>query len=56
MAKLYDEQFANVADYDAIMRAYFRDIEDFVRMKQDPYFIKLVAPDHENFADTKNSK
>ncbi|KAJ9649741.1 hypothetical protein H2199_000520 [Coniosporium tulheliwenetii] len=56
MAKLYDPQFANVADYDAIVQIVFKDVEDFVRMKADPHFMKSVTPDHENFADTKRSK
>lgn len=56
MGKIYDTQFANVADYDAIIRIYFNDIESFVNMKADPYFLKSVAPDHENFADTKKSR
>ena len=56
MEKLYDHQFANVADYDAIIRIYFSDIEAFVNMKRDPYFMKSVAPDHEKFADTKKSR
>lgn len=33
MAKLYDPQFANVADYDAIVQIVFKDVDDFVRMK-----------------------
>ncbi|KAF8428552.1 EthD domain-containing protein [Tirmania nivea] len=56
MEKLYDHQFANVADYDTIIRIYFSDIEAFVNMKRDPYFMKSVAPDHEKFADTTRSK
>lgn len=56
MERLYDHQFANIADYDAIIRIYFRDVQDFVNMKQDPYFISAITPDHENFADTKRSK
>ncbi|KAF1811961.1 hypothetical protein P152DRAFT_398042, partial [Eremomyces bilateralis CBS 781.70] len=56
MAKLYDPQFSNIADYDVIVQIVFKDIEDFVRMKADPIFMKNVTPDHENFADTKRSK
>ncbi|EON65342.1 hypothetical protein W97_04580 [Coniosporium apollinis CBS 100218] len=56
MAKLYDPQFANVADYDAIVQIVFKDVDDFVRMKADPHFMKSVTPDHEKFADTKRSK
>ncbi|KAI9819845.1 MAG: hypothetical protein M1827_006414 [Pycnora praestabilis] len=56
MAKLYDHQFANVTDYDCFSQAYFRDVDDFVRMKADPFFQKYVKPDHEKFADTKRSQ
>lgn len=56
MGQLYDPQFANVADYDCIVQVMFRNVEDFVRMKADPFFKEKVTPDHENFADTKRSK
>ncbi|KAM3433054.1 hypothetical protein MY4824_006215 [Beauveria thailandica] len=55
MSRLFDPQFANVADYDAFIQIFFDDVTDFVRMKADPYFLSKVAPDHENFADTKRS-
>ncbi|KAJ6142828.1 hypothetical protein N7471_002281 [Penicillium samsonianum] len=56
MTQLFDPQFANVADYDAFIQILFDDVEDFVRMKADPFFRSKVAPDHENFADTKRSR
>ncbi|KAL2863147.1 EthD domain-containing protein [Aspergillus lucknowensis] len=56
MSRLFDPQFANVADYDAFVQIFFDDVEDFVRMKADPYFLATVTPDHENFADTKRSR
>ena len=56
MSRLFDPQFANVADYDAFIQIFFDDVEDFVRMKADPYFQSTVTPDHENFADTKRSR
>jgi hypothetical protein len=56
MSKIVDPQFANIADYDCIIQIVFRDIDDFVRLKQDPEYQRLVAPDHENFADTKRSR
>ncbi|KAI9739233.1 MAG: hypothetical protein M1834_007446 [Cirrosporium novae-zelandiae] len=55
MARLYDPQFANVADYDATIQTVFRSIEDYEAMKADPFFKEFVSPDHENFADTKRS-
>ncbi|KAM5527614.1 hypothetical protein FOXYSP1_19976 [Fusarium oxysporum f. sp. phaseoli] len=56
MALLYDSQFANVADYDAIIQIMFDDVQDFVRVKADPFFQKSVTPDHEKFADTARSR
>ena len=56
MAKLFDPQFACIADYDCVITATFRDIEDFVRLKADPEYQRIIAPDHENFADTKRSR
>ncbi|KAJ5948879.1 hypothetical protein N7454_002186 [Penicillium verhagenii] len=55
MSRLFDPQFASVADYDAFIQIFFDDVEDFARMKADPFFLSKVAPDHENFADTKRS-
>lgn len=56
MDHLIDPQFANVADYDCIIQSTFPDIDNFVRMKADPFFKKYATPDHENFADTRASK
>ena len=56
MTQLMGPQFSNLADYDCIVTAVFRNIEDFVKMKADPYYKEKVMPDHENFADTKRSK
>ena len=56
MDRIADPQFANVADYDCVIQIIFRDIEGFVRMKQDADYRRLVVPDHENFADTKRSR
>ena len=56
MSKIAGPQFNGIADYDCIVQATFRDIEDFVLMKADPYFREKAAPDHENFADTTRPK
>ncbi len=56
MNQIMGPQFNGVADYDCIVQATFRDIEDFVKMKADPFFKEKVAPDHENFADTQRSR
>lgn len=56
MTKIAGPQFDNHADYDSLVQAVFKDVEDFVRMKADPFFIEVVGPDHENFADTTRSR
>ncbi|CAJ0552556.1 Ff.00g006340.m01.CDS01 [Fusarium sp. VM40] len=56
MALVAGPQFANTADYDAIIQIMFNDVDDFVRMKADPYFQERATPDHEQFADTKRSR
>ncbi|XHG02044.1 hypothetical protein AWENTII_005407 [Aspergillus wentii] len=56
MEEIFDEQFANVTDYDCIVQIQFRDIQQFVSLKADPDYIKAIAPDHEQFADTKRTK
>jgi hypothetical protein len=55
MAKLYDRQMANVADFDCFSQVVFESIEDYKKMKEDPHYKKYLFNDHENFADTKNS-
>jgi hypothetical protein len=56
MAELFDPQFANVTDYDCFSQAVFRSLEDYKRMKQDPWYKEHLIGDHENFADTKRSQ
>lgn len=56
MAKFAGPQFDNHAEYDSFVQAVFKDVEDFVRMKADPFWREVVAPDHENFADTTRSR
>lgn len=56
MNQIFDPQFANVADYDCIIQATFKSVDDFVRFKADPEYLRIIAPDHENFADTKRSR
>jgi hypothetical protein len=53
--QLYDPQFSHLSDYDCIVQFVFEKVEDFQRMKADPYFLEKVAPDHVNFADTQRS-
>lgn len=56
MAELFDPQFANVTDYDCFSQAVFRSLEDYKRIKQDPWYKEHLIGDHENFADTKRSQ
>lgn len=55
MGQLYDPQMANVAQFDCFSQAFFRNLEDYKRMKQDPWYKEKLVGDHENFADTKKS-
>jgi hypothetical protein len=55
MSHLFDPQMANVADFDCFSQVVFKSIEDYKRMKQDPWYKQHLAGDHERFADTKRS-
>lgn len=55
MGRLFDPQFASIAGYDSFVQIQFEDIEQFVRMKADPFYKTTITPDHENFADTRKS-
>lgn len=56
MAELYDPQMANVSDFDCFSQVVFESLEDYKRMKQDPWYKEHLVRDHENFADTQRSK
>ncbi|KAK6858835.1 hypothetical protein PG990_014485 [Apiospora arundinis] len=55
MAQLYDRQMANVADFDCFSQVFFKSLEDYKRMKTDPWYKEHLVGDHEKFADTKRS-
>jgi EthD domain len=55
MAQLYDPQMANVADFDCFSQVVFKSLEDYKRMKEDPWYKEHLVGDHEKFADTKRS-
>ncbi|EFY93687.1 hypothetical protein J3459_017864 [Metarhizium acridum] len=44
------------ADCDMVVQIVFRDIQDYLRVRQDPHWINVVNPDHVNFADGKRTK
>ncbi len=56
MSKLMDPQFANIVGYDCFSQVWFSDIEEYVKMKEDPFYLERARGDHENFADTKRSR
>lgn len=45
----------HVADYDSFIQIVFKDAQDFINVKEDPHYKRVVMPDHENFADTKRT-
>ncbi|KAF2676585.1 hypothetical protein K458DRAFT_447401 [Lentithecium fluviatile CBS 122367] len=47
---------SNVSDADAVIQIVFKDIADYLRVRQDPHFINVVNPDHGNFADPKKTR
>ena len=55
MTELFDTQMCNVADFDCFSQVVFESVEDYKRMKQDPWYREHLIQDHENFADTKRS-
>jgi hypothetical protein len=55
MAELCDSQMTNVVDFDCFSQVVFESLEDYKRMKQDPWYKEHLFHDHENFADTKKS-
>jgi EthD domain len=55
MKRLFDHQMANLADFDCFSQVVFKDVDDYKRMKSDPWYKQHLIGDHENFADTKRS-
>ncbi|EEA28355.1 hypothetical protein TMatcc_003313 [Talaromyces marneffei ATCC 18224] len=55
MSQLFDPQMCNLADFDCFSQVFFRNIDDYKRMKTDPWYKKHLIHDHEVFADTKKS-
>lgn len=45
-----------IADYDCFIQIVFRDVQDYVNVKNDPHYKQVVMPDHGNFADEKRTK
>jgi hypothetical protein len=55
MSQLVDPQMVNIADFDCFSQVVFKSVEDYKRMKQDPWYKEHLVGDHEKFADTKRS-
>jgi hypothetical protein len=55
MNQLFDSQMVNLADFDCFSQVVFESIEDYKKIKQDPWYKEHLMHDHENFADTKRS-
>ena len=45
----------NHSSYDAFVTIVFRDIQDYINVKNDPHYMTIVNPDHVNFADGPNT-
>ena len=55
MSQLIDPQMVNIADFDCFSQVVFKSVDDYKRMKQDPWYQQHLVGDHHNFADTKRS-
>ena len=41
----------HVADPDCFIQVVFKDLDDYMSVKDDPHYKQVVMPDHEHFAD-----
>jgi hypothetical protein len=55
MSRLFDHQMANLADFDCFSQVVFKSVDDYKKMKDDPWYKEHLVGDHEKFADTKKS-
>jgi hypothetical protein len=39
-----------------VVQIVFRDLEDYLRVRADPFFVDVVGPDHANFADSERTR
>ncbi|PGG97985.1 hypothetical protein AJ80_09607 [Polytolypa hystricis UAMH7299] len=58
LEKVYGDKLptASIYDCDATIQIVFKDIEDYLRVRQDPHFTSVVNPDHLNFADPNKTR
>ena len=55
MTQLFDEHMFNLADFDCFSQVTFKSIDDYKRLREDPWYREKIAGDHVNFADTHRS-
>ncbi|KAF7514181.1 hypothetical protein GJ744_004506 [Endocarpon pusillum] len=56
MGQLFDHQMTNLAEFDCFSQVVFKSVDDYKRMKEDPWYQQHLVGDHEKFADTKKSR
>ncbi|KAJ5293817.1 hypothetical protein N7508_008638 [Penicillium antarcticum] len=58
MSTIYKDQMPDdkIADCDALVRIVFNDVQDYVRVREDPHFLGVVNPDHAHFANFPKTK
>ena len=45
-----------MADFDCLIQITFRDVQDYIDVRQDPLYREVISPDHGNFADLARTK
>ncbi|RMD39350.1 hypothetical protein DV735_g5785, partial [Chaetothyriales sp. CBS 134920] len=55
MAQLFDAHMVKIADYDCFSQVVFRSLDDYKRLKEDPWYQEKLMNDHLNFADLQRS-
>jgi hypothetical protein len=55
MNQLFDHQMLNLADFDLFSQVVFKSVDDYKKMKEDPWYKEHLVGDHEKFADTNRS-
>jgi len=58
LERVYNSKLSGqmISDCDAVIQIVFKDIEDYLRVRQDPHFVNVVNPDHTNFADPRKTR
>lgn len=55
LSKLYPNlPVVNHSPYDALVTIVFRDLQDYIDVKNDPHFVNVVNPDHKFLAPGRN--